>query len=152
MNVLFVCLGNVCRSPMAEGLLKKKFEENDIEGFVDSAGFESFTINEAPDKRAVKVAKKSGVEVSGKARLFLKADFDKFDKIYVMDTLNYRDVKDLVRSKSDVEKVDYLLNVLYPGKNNTVPDPFLQGDYECRIVFELLDRATTKIVENIMTS
>lgn len=152
MNVLFVCLGNVCRSPMAEGLLKKKFEENDIEGFVDSAGFESFTINEAPDKRAVKVAKKLGVEVSGKARLFLKADFDKFDKIYVMDTLNYRDVKDLERSKSDVEKVDYLLNVLYPGKNNTVPDPFLQGEHECHIVFELLDRATTKIVENIKTS
>jgi len=137
---------------MAEGLLKKKFEENDIEGFVDSAGFESFTINEAPDKRAVKVAKKLGVEVSGKARLFLKADFDKFDKIYVMDTLNYRDVKDLERSKSDVEKVDYLLNVLYPGKNNTVPDPFLQGEHECHIVFELLDRATTKIVENIKTS
>ena len=152
MNVLFVCLGNICRSPMAEGLLKKKFEENDIEGFVDSAGFESFTINEAPDKRAVKVAKKFGVEVSGKARLFLKADFDKFDKIYVMDTLNYRDVKDLARSKSDFEKVDYLLNVLHPGKNETVPDPFLQGEHECRIIYDLLDKATTKIVENITTS
>ena len=152
MNVLFVCLGNVCRSPMAEGLLRKKFEENNIEGFVDSAGFESFTINEAPDKRAVKVAKKFGVEVSGKARLFLKSDFDKFDKIYVMDTLNYRDVKDLARSKSDFEKVDYLLNVLHPGKNETVPDPFLQGEHECRIIYDLLDKATTKIVENITTS
>ena len=152
MNVLFVCLGNVCRSPMAEGLLKKKFTENGIEGFVDSAGFESFTINEAPDKRAVKIAGKHGVEVSGKARLFLKADFDKFDHIYVMDTLNYRDVKDLTRNKSDVEKVDYLLNVLYPEKNKTVPDPFLQGEHECRIIFDLLDKATTKIVENIQTS
>lgn len=149
MNILFVCLGNVCRSPMAEGLLKKKFEENGIVGFIDSAGFESFTINDPPDKRAVKVAKKFGVEVSGKSRLFLKSDFDKFDKIYVMDTLNYRDVQDLVRNKSDFEKVDYLLNVLNPGENKTVPDPFLQGEHECRVVFDLLDKATTKIVENI---
>lgn len=149
MNILFVCLGNVCRSPMAEGLLKKKFKENEIEGFVDSAGFESFTINEIPDKRAVKVAKKFGVEVSGKSRLFVKSDFDKFDHIYVMDTLNYRDTKYLAKNNSEVEKIDYLLNVLYPGKNKTVPDPFLQGEHECLVVFELLDKATTKIVENI---
>ena len=152
MNVLFVCLGNVCRSPMAEGLLKKKFEENEIEGIVDSAGFESFTINDPPDKRAVKVAKQFGVEVSGKARLFVKSDFDKFDHIYVMDTLNYRDAKYLAKNNSEIEKIDYLLNVLYPGKNITVPDPFLQGEHECRVVFELLDKATTKIVENIKSS
>lgn len=152
MNILFVCLGNVCRSPMAEGLLKKKFEENEIEGFVDSAGFESFTINEPPDKRAVKVAKKFGVEVSGKSRLFVKSDFDKFDHIYVMDTLNYRDTKYLAKNNSESEKIDYLLNVLYPGKNKTVPDPYLQGEHECLAVFELLDKATTKIVENIKSS
>ena len=152
MNVLFVCLGNVCRSPMAEGLLKKKFEENEIEGIVDSAGFESFTINEPPDKRAVKVAKQFGVEVSGKSRLFVKSDFDKFDRIYVMDTLNYRDTKYLAKNNSEIEKIDYLLNVLYPGKNKTVPDPFLQGEHECRVIFDLLDKATTKIVENIKSS
>ena len=152
MNVLFIGLGNVCRTPMAESLLKKKFKEKGIEGIVDSAGFESFTINEAPDKRAVMVAKKFGIELNGKSRLFVKADFDKFDKIYVMDTLNYREVKDLERNKADEEKLDYLLNVLYPGENKTVPNPFMQGEHECLVVFDLLDKATTKIVENIKTS
>lgn len=149
MNVLFVCLGNVCRSPMAVGLLKKKYSENDIHGLVDSAGFESFTINEPPDPRAIQVAEKYDVELSGKARLFVKADFDKFDQIYVMDTKNYRDVKDLIRSSSDMEKIEYLLNVLHPGENKVVPDPYLQGEHDCHKVFNLLDQATSKIVENI---
>ena len=152
MNILFVCLGNVCRSPMAVGLLRKKFTENNIDGFVDSAGFESYTINEPPDKRAIKTAKKYGVEVSGEARIFIKDDFDKFDKIYVMDMQNYRDVKELARNKSDLKKIDYLLNVLHPGKNETVPDPYLQGEHNCHVVFELLDKATTKIVENIQAN
>jgi protein-tyrosine phosphatase len=134
MNILFVCLGDVCRSPLAEGLLKKKFKENNIDGLVDSAGFESFTINEPPDKRVVETAEKPGIELKGRSRIFVKDDFDKFDKIYVMDTKNFRDVKDLARSKQDLEKIDYLLNVLHPGKNETVPDPYLQGEYDCNMV------------------
>ena len=145
MNVLFVCLGNVCISPIAEGFLKKRFEENNIQGTVDSAGFESFTINEPPDPIAVEIAKKYDVEVSGYSRLFVKDDFDKFDKIYVMDTQNYRDVKDLARNNSDLEKVDYLLNVLYPGKNKTIPDPYLRGEHDCLEVVGVLDKATSKI-------
>ncbi|RLD44094.1 MAG: low molecular weight phosphotyrosine protein phosphatase [Bacteroidetes bacterium] len=152
MNILFVCMGNVCRSPMAVGLLKKKFEENNIDGLVDSAGFESYTINEPPDKRAIKTAEKYGIEVSGRARIFVKDDFDKFDKIYVMDMQNYRDVKDLTRNKSDIKKIDYLLNVLHPGKNETVPDPYSQGEYNCHVIFEILDKATTKIAENIQAN
>jgi protein-tyrosine phosphatase len=149
MNVLFVCLGDVCRSPLAAGLLRKKFKENSIEGFIDSAGFESFTINEPPDKRVMQTAEKHDVKLEGKSRIFVKSDFDKFDKIYVMDTKNFRDVKDLARNKSDLEKVDYLLNVLHPGKNEIVPDPYLQGEYDCNMVYDILDDATTKIVENL---
>jgi len=137
---------------MAVGLLKKKFEENNIDGLVDSAGFESYTINEPPDKRAIKTAEKYGIEVSGRARIFVKDDFDKFDKIYVMDMQNYRDVKDLTRNKSDIKKIDYLLNVLHPGKNETVPDPYSQGEYNCHVIFEILDKATTKIAENIQAN
>ncbi len=137
---------------MAVGLLKKKFQENNIDGEVDSAGFESFTINEPPDDRAVRTARKHGIELSGKARLFVKADFDRFDRIYVMDTKNYLDVKDLGRNESDLEKVDYLMSVLFPGKNKVVPDPYLQGETNCHIVFDLLDQATTKIVENIIST
>lgn len=152
MNVLFVCLANVCRSPLAVGLLKKKYKEKGIEGVIDSAGFESFTINEPPDRRVVDTAKKHNVEVDGQSRLFVKDDFDRFDKIYVMDTQNYRDVLDLARNEDDKKKIDYLLNVLEPGKNKIVPDPYLQGEYDCNVVFNILDLATTKIAEQIASA
>ncbi len=69
-----------------------------------------------------------------------------------MDMQNYRDVKDLTRNKSDIKKIDYLLNVLHPGKNETVPDPYSQGEYNCHVIFEILDKATTKIAENIQAN
>jgi protein-tyrosine phosphatase len=148
MNVLFVCLGNICRSPMAEGLLKKLFAENNIKGRVDSAGFESFHINEPPDEGSVFVASKSGVDLTNmKARLFTADDFDAFDKIYVMDTQNMRDVRYVSRSKADMDKVEYLLNVLGEGDNKTVPDPYHSGINDCEHVFELIHLACKKIVE-----
>lgn len=148
MNVLFVCLGNICRSPMAEGVLKKLFAENNIAGRVDSAGFESFHINEPPDERAISVAKEAGIDISKKkARLFTADDFDAFDRIYVMDTQNMRDVRDVSRNDSDTKKVDYLLNVLGVGVNKTVPDPYHSGIEDCKNVFELMLTACEKIVE-----
>lgn len=148
MNVLFVCLGNICRSPMAEGMLKKLFAENNIVGRVDSAGFESFHINEPPDQRAISVASKAGIDLSKKkARLFSVDDFDAFDKIYVMDTQNMRDVRDVSRNDADMNKVDYLLNVLGGGVNQTVPDPYHSGIEDCENVFELMHSACEKIVE-----
>ncbi len=147
MNVLFVDLENVCRSPLAEAILKKKFLENKISGEVDSAGFESFTINEPPDARVVNVALKNGYMPEGRARIFRKEDFDLFDKIYVMDTQNYHDVMALAKKEEWKEKVDYLLNVLEKGKNKTVPNPYQNGESDCDYIFDLLDRATDKIVE-----
>jgi protein-tyrosine phosphatase len=146
MNVLFVDLGNVCRSPLAEIILKKKFKENNIDGQVDSAGFESFNINEPPDKRVVEVAQKNGYSVEGKARIFLKDDFHLFDKIFVMDTMNYRDVMALAKTDEEKARVDYLLNVLGDGKNKTVPDPYNSGIKDCEAVYHLLEKATDKIV------
>lgn len=148
MNILFVCLGNICRSPMAEGILKKMYLEKGINGTVESAGFESFHINDAPDPRAIKVAKSRGIDISQKkARLFLKADFDRFDHIYVMDTLNMNDVQELVRNENDLKKVDYLMNLIEPGSNKTVPDPFLSGIEDCEKVFLTLEKACQKIVQ-----
>jgi len=152
MNVLFVDLENVCRSPLAEAILKKKFKENNIQGEVDSAGFESFTINEPPDNRAVNVALKHGYAPEGIARIFRKEDFDLFDKIYVMDTQNYNDVMALAKTDEHKAKVDYLLNVIDEGKNETVPNPYHSGNLDCEHVFGLLDRATDKIVELARTS
>lgn len=148
MNVLFVDLQNVCRSPMAEAILKKKFMDNNIIGLVDSAGFESFNINEPPDTRAVNTGAEHGVLVDGKSRIFVKADFDIFDKIYVMDTQSYWDVMDLARNDKEKAKVDYLLNLLEPGLNKTVPNPYNSGLSDCKQVFRILDNATDKIVEH----
>jgi len=147
MNVLFVDLGNVYRSPLAEAILKKKFKENNITGEVDSAGFESFNINEPPDERVVNTALKYGYVTDGVARIFKKEDFKHFDKIYVMDTKNYRDVMSLARSDEQKARVDYLLNILGIGNNMTVPDPYQTGMLDCEVIFELLDKATDKIVE-----
>ena len=149
MNVLFVDLANICRSPIAAALLKKKFLENGISGVVDSAGFESFTINEPPDVKAVNVAASHGVLLDGRARIFQKEDFDKFDKIYVMDTKNYNDVMELAKKPEHKAKVDYLLNAINPGKNDVIVDPCSTGEIDLEGIFRKIDKATDKIVENI---
>lgn len=151
MNILFVCLGNICRSPMAEGILKKIFREKALKGKVESAGFESFHINEPPDPRAVQVAANHGIDISKKqARLFRKVDFDHFDHIYVMDTQNMNDVKDLARKEVDLQKIDYLMNVIEPGSNKVIPDPYLSGLEDCEKVFELMEKACQKIAEKAL--
>lgn len=147
MNVIFICNGNICRSPIAAALLRKKFSENNIDGEVSSAGFESFNINEPPDPVAIKIAKKYKLKLDHRARIFVKKDFEIFDKIYVMDTRNYRDVKELARNKNELAKIDYLMNVVEPGSNKTIPDPSMFGHVEIETIYNLLDKATDKILE-----
>ena len=151
MNILFVGNENVCRSPMAEAILKKKFEDEGIEGVVDSAGFESFMINEPPDERAVRVAKTYGYLANHNMRLFKKEDFDKFDKIYVMDTKNYMDVIDLAKTDEQKNKVDYLLNLIEPGKNTSLVNPILNGEENCHIVFKKIQDALDVLVQKAKT-
>lgn len=147
MNILFVCMGNICRSPLAKAMLKKKFEENGIDGIVDSAGFEAYYINEEPHPKIKELGKKYGLEVTGKARIFVKEDFDKFDHIYVMDTKTYRDVKELVKNEQQLKKVDYLMNVVEPGKNKIVPEILESWKVDPDSVFGMLDKATDIIVK-----
>jgi protein-tyrosine phosphatase len=147
MNVLFICNGNICRSPIAEALLRKKFKAKNLDGEVSSAGFESYNINEPPDPLAMELSDKFDFELDHKARLFLKDDFNKFDKIYVMDTGSYRNVKYLAGNENDLKKIDYLMNVVEPGKNKTIPNPFLSGKMEMIAIYNLLDKATDKIVD-----
>jgi low molecular weight protein-tyrosine phosphatase len=147
MNILFVCTGNICRSPIAEAFLKKKFSENNIEGIVESAGFSPTTINEPPDDRAILAAKKYNLELKGRSRLFEKRDFKNFDYIFCMDTLNYDEVIDLAKTKSNTEKVDYLMNIIEPGSNKIVPDPIHSGTVDIKDIIGLLDKITDKLVE-----
>jgi protein-tyrosine phosphatase len=150
MKILMVCLGNICRSPLAEGIMRKKLTDHNIEGEVDSCGFESFHTGDKPDSRAIKVAKQHDIDISGhRGRQFKKSDFDYFDKIYVMDSTNYRDVSGMARNNIDLDKIDFIMNMAYPGSNMPVPDPYYGGPDGFEKTWELLDLAANKIIENL---
>lgn len=153
MNVLFVCNSNTCRSPLAVGVLKKKLNERNLEAKVESAGFEAFNINEPPENRAVEEAMKHGINISeNKARLFSSEDFKKFDKIYVMDTLAYRNALYFAKDENDKGKLEFLLNLVKPGRNESVPDPFYRKLEACEETFKIMDTACDKIAEIIAKS
>ena len=148
MKILFVCLGNICRSPLAEGILKKKFEEYNIPGTIHSAGFEPYHEGQHPDPRSVSTAKKHDIDISNKvARLFTVEDFDYYDKILVMDAMNHSDVMRLVRSDNDSKKVDYILNLVNEGSDDEVPDPYYGGPSGFDKVYDMMDRACDRIVK-----
>ena len=151
MKILMVCLGNICRSPLAEGILRKKLNEAGLKHItVDSAGTSGHHAGENPDPRSIRNAKKNGVDISGiVSRKFSVEDFDRFDRIYVMDHSNYNNVLSLARNKADEQKVELLLNVLHPGKNKAVPDPWYGGDEGFQEVFELVDKACDALVEQL---
>ncbi|MEE2699926.1 MAG: low molecular weight protein-tyrosine-phosphatase [Bacteroidota bacterium] len=147
-KILMVCLGNICRSPLAEGILKAKTNHLDV--LVDSAGTSAYHISEQPDIRSIAIAKKHGIDLScQRARQFCINDFDKFDKIYAMDTSNYTNIISLARSESDKEKVDLILNEINPRSFQSVPDPYYGGDNGFQDVYDMLDKACVKIVEQL---
>ena len=147
MKVLTVCLGNICRSPLAEGILRDKAHNMGLDWEVDSAGTSSWHIDEAPDPRSRQVANKYQIDISRqKARQFKPSDFDLFDKILVMDQSNYRDVVSQASSQDDKDKVELILNYLEPGKNKEVPDPYWD-DNGFEHVFQLLDKASDAFIK-----
>ena len=151
MKILFVCLGNICRSPLAEGILKKKFSDHNIDGTIHSAGFEPYHEGQNPDPRSVSTARKHDIDISGKvARLFTVADFDNYDKILVMDAMNHADVMRLARSDEDRRKVDFLLNMVNEGSDDEVPDPYYGGASGFDKVYDMMDRACERIVKELL--
>jgi protein-tyrosine phosphatase len=151
MKILMVCLGNICRSPMAEGIMQQKFKFYNIEAFVDSAGFEPFHTGDSPDERAVKVARNHDIDISGyRARMFQPDDFDRFDRIYVMDDKNFSDVMGKVRNERDRRKVDFILNAIHPGSNDIVPDPYYGSLNDFEKVFRLLSEAAECIAKKLL--
>ncbi|MCA1761580.1 MAG: low molecular weight protein-tyrosine-phosphatase [Cryomorphaceae bacterium] len=150
MKILVVCLGNICRSPMAHGLLRDRFSEKNLKIDVDSAGTGNYHIGEAPDKRARENMKANGHDISDlKARQFTVSDFDDYDRIYVMDQSNYENVIGLARSPEDKEKVDLFLNIAHPGENMEVPDPYFGGDQGFQNVYELLSKSVENLVSEL---
>ncbi len=143
-----VCLGNICRSPLAEGILRSKVDPKKV--VVDSAGTAAYHVGEAPDLRSIMTARKHGLNISKLlGRQFRVEDFDDFDKIYVMDHSNYNNVIALARNEEDKAKVDLILNELSSGSNQDVPDPYYGGDEGFEQVYRLLDTATDTISQKI---
>lgn len=147
MNVLMVCLGNICRSPLAEGILKSKVDSKHT--FVDSAGTAGYHVGYAPDPRSIKVANDHGIDISSqRCRKFTVSDFDVFDIIYVMDKSNYGNIIGLARNKADQQKIKLLLSEINL-KNEEVPDPYHDSDDGFEKVYIMIDKACTEIATRL---
>ena len=145
-KVLMVCLGNICRSPLAEGIMLKLISENNINMRVDSAGTSDYHIDEAPDKRTITNAAKHDLDLKPlRARQFKASDFEKFDKIYVMDNSNMANVLALATTEEQKAKVDLLLNASNPGMNLEVPDPYFGGEQGFEDVFQMVYKACQNV-------
>jgi protein-tyrosine phosphatase len=147
-NILMVCLGNICRSPLAEGLMRSKL--NFTKFTVDSAGTSGGHKGQAPDKRSIAIAKKNGLDISNqKSRKLLEEDFKNFDVLYVMDQSNYNDVTALASTEEEKKKVIKILDEAFPGENLDVPDPYYGGSQGFDNIYRMLDRATDVIAQKI---
>jgi protein-tyrosine phosphatase len=143
-----VCLGNICRSPLAEGILKSKVDSQLIK--VDSAGTSATLEGELPDPRSIEVAQNNNIDITDqRSRPFRKSDFSEFDFIYVMDQENYQNVLKLSPSEEARKKVSLILNSLSPETNAEVPDPYYGGSSGFKNVFEMLDKACEQIAKEL---
>ncbi len=147
-KILFVCLGNICRSPLAEGILRNKALDHGLDIEVDSCGTAGYHIGEQPDPRSIAKAKEYGIDISMlRGRKFSKSDFDTFDRILVMDKSNYADVIDLAKDSNHQSKVEMVLNIGQKSNYLNVPDPYYGGEDGFQEVYDLLDKACDLIIE-----
>ncbi|NQY01094.1 MAG: low molecular weight phosphotyrosine protein phosphatase [Flavobacteriaceae bacterium] len=147
-KILMVCLGNICRSPLAEGILRSKVNPEKI--FIDSAGTAAYHIGEPPDPRSISVALKYGIDLrSQKARKLILRDFMKFDRIYAMDEHNYQKIISLAQNDDDKKKVKMILNEVTPAQNLSVPDPYYGGDQGFEEVYQMLEKACEAIANRL---
>ncbi|CAN5331973.1 low molecular weight protein-tyrosine-phosphatase [soil metagenome] len=146
MRFLMVCLGNICRSPLAHGILEAKIAQHGLPWTVDSAGTSGWHSGGCPDGRSMAVAKKYGLDISGQcSRQFRHYDFEAFDVIYVMDRSNLSNVLALAATAEERAKVKMILNEIYPGQNKEVPDPYYD-DNGFEEVYDMLERACEAVV------
>ena len=147
-KILMVCLGNICRSPLAEGILRSKLSNNFI---VDSAGTGGWHAGELPDRRSIEIANKNGLDITNqRARKFTKNDFTDFDIIYAMDNSNLKDILQLAPDENAKSKVHLILNELYPNENKDIPDPYYGQNDGFEKVYNMLDKACSNIAKKIM--
>jgi len=148
MRILMVCLGNICRSPMAEGVLKHKVKQMGLNWVVDSAGTESYHVGEKPHLFSINTCAQHGIDISSqRARKFVAEDFDGYDKIYAMAHDVYREIKLISGRLTDLNKLDYFLNEQFIGQNRSVPDPYMLPEQEYERVYRLIDSTCDLIIE-----
>jgi len=148
-RVLMVCLGNICRSPLAEGILQSKVDNDNV--IVDSAGTGGYHIGSKPDSRSISVGLKYNIDIRNqRCRKFTADDFENFDLIYVMDKSNYANVIAQANHNHEIAKVRLLLNELEPG-DKEVPDPYYD-DNGFEHVFKLIDAACEVIADNLSSN
>jgi len=139
-----VCLGNICRSPLAEGIMQHLVEKNGLDWQIDSAGTGNWHVGEGPDRRSTRTAANHGIDISRQVcRQFRQSDFDDFDLILVMDKFNLRDVLNMAPNNEAAEKVKLLLG------DKEVPDPYY-NDNQFEQVFELIEGGCKKVIEHII--
>lgn len=148
MKILMVCLGNICRSPLAEGILQDKAWKAGLNWSVESAGTNGYHTGEAPHRLSQKVALLRGIDISQQcSRKFVAEDFERFDKIYAMAGDVIDEMKHIAGKKYDAGKVDLLMNELHPGKNKDVPDPWYGPEPGYHTVYDMIEEACDKIIE-----
>jgi protein-tyrosine phosphatase len=150
MKVLMVCLGNICRSPLAEGIFRNKIITQRLNVSVDSAGTIDFHNGSHPDYRSIDIAKKNNIDISNlKARKVESSDFDNFDYVFVMDKNNFNDVIKIAKSNNAKAKVFLLTEFLFPNQKIEIPDPYYGSEKDFEVVYRLLDNSCEKLIEEL---
>jgi len=148
IKILMVCLGNICRSPLAEGILASKLDSKKFQ--VDSCGTSNYHIGEKPDTRSIETAKKHGIDITNqRAAQFKVKDFDTYDFIYPMDQSNYENIIKLARNENDKKKVKLILSELELNENLDVPDPYYGGKQGFETVYQMLNNACDRIITKL---
>lgn len=151
IKILMVCLGNICRSPLAEGILASKLPRNKF--IVDSAGTGNWHVGHKPDDRSITVARKNNLDISHqRGRQFSVKDFDTFDYIYAMDNSNYQDIIKLAKTDEQRQKVQLILNELFPDENVDVPDPYFGLEMGFDTVYEMLDKTCDVLAKKLISN
>ena len=151
MRILMVCLGNICRSPMAEGLMRRKIAEAKLDWIVDSAGTANYHVGSSPDHRMIAIGKQFGTPIHDlKGRQFSINDFDKFDVIYAMDKSNFSNILSLAQTEKQVAKVRLLFDEVFPKSSKEVPDPYYGTMADFESVYHLLDDLTEQIKNKLI--
>lgn len=153
ISVLFVCMGNICRSPSAQGVFEKFVDDNGLKSqfSIDSAGTHSYHVGGKPDSRSSQAAMMRGIDIRNqRARKISGIDFDSFDYIVVMDNDNHMNAK-MICPKQHQNKIYKMMDFSPSSKYTEVPDPYYGGDQGFELVLDLLENASIGLLDNILS-